>query len=313
MQVVEPVRAHGHSLRRGRRGDATKLADAAADRRVGLQDHGATLFQQFLVPPAPGLDLPGGNGNRRQLRQPRVVVDVVRAERLLDPVRVVRLVATHELQRRRQVLPGVVRIEHQQHVVADRLTRGADARLFAGQVVTPDLDLHGLESPRDIAGDFLGQLLRCLAFEVIAAARVRRHAFAGDAAEIAGQRQSRGPGVAVPQRDVERRQRAHHRAGAAVQQRVAIHLLPQSLDAQRAFTLQLAREEFTHRERHQRAAVAPPVAEADAHLVVGRPHPNHGVVARGHLPRREGGDLVQRNADRPRLDCNDLGSIFHWL
>src|SRR5260221_894317 len=124
VQVVKPVRADGDAVARRSGGNSPPLGDPAAYQRVRLQDLRSALIEDFLEMPAPGADLARGNRHARELRQARVVVDVVGEERLLDPVRVVELETLHISHRGRQIVPGVVRVQHQLDIGPDRVARG---------------------------------------------------------------------------------------------------------------------------------------------------------------------------------------------
>jgi hypothetical protein len=93
--------------------------------------------------------------------------------------------------------------------------------------------------------------------------------------------------------------------GAAVQQRVAIHFLPQSFDPQCALADQVLFEQLAHRMRDQHPGAAAAVAKADALMAVGGAHPHQGVIARQHLARRERRGMVERDADGAGLDRHD--------
>ena len=97
-----------------------------------------------------------------------MVVDVVGAERLLDPIGVVILVDAHEAQRRRQVRPRVVGIEHQDDFGTDRVARGGDAGALLARIgMAADLDLDRLEAELDVASDLDAELLRRLAGQIV--------------------------------------------------------------------------------------------------------------------------------------------------
>src|ERR1700751_5540285 len=56
VQIMKPMRAHGHTVAVGQGGDAAEFRDAPTDQSVGLQDRRCLLVQQFLEAPASGLD-----------------------------------------------------------------------------------------------------------------------------------------------------------------------------------------------------------------------------------------------------------------
>src|SRR6266545_4621393 len=116
-------------------------------------------------------------------------------------------------------------------------------------------------------------------------------------AEVGVQRRARGARVEVPDRRVEDAERAHHRARAAVQQRVGVHLLPETFDAQRLLTDQLGREELLDRDLRDSTAGASDVAEGDALLTRIRANLHEAVVARADRSRGERRYDVERHAD----------------
>jgi hypothetical protein len=79
---VEPVGRQSHAIPVGDGCDAPELRDAPAHRRVGLQNRGGALVQQFLVAPTSSLDLSGGYRNGGALNETGVVFEVVGTERL---------------------------------------------------------------------------------------------------------------------------------------------------------------------------------------------------------------------------------------
>src|SRR2546430_1952789 len=106
-----------------------------------------------------------------------------------------------------------------------------------------DLDLHRLEAELDVGRELGAELPRRLAGQVVAAAGIGGHAIGADGAEELVEWQPGGARVAVPERDVDDRESAHDGAGAALEQRLLVHLLPQSLDAMGVLADQLRREE----------------------------------------------------------------------
>ncbi len=140
-----------------------------------MQDGSGLLVEQFLVAPPARLDLPGRDQHRGALREPGVVVDVVGAERLLDPVRVVLLPQRHRPQRCGQVVPRVVGVERHEHARADGFADRRQPLLVSVGVEPSDLHLHRAEPGVDVAAHLLGEVLRPLALEVVPAAGVCGH------------------------------------------------------------------------------------------------------------------------------------------
>ena len=310
VQVVEPVRAHGHAAAVGVGGDAAPLGDAAAHRGIGLQDLGAAGVDQLAEAPAADLDLAGRDRHGRRLREARMQVDRVGQERLLDPVRVVGGEAARVLERRRQVGPAVVDVEHEDDVGADRGARRGDARFLGGRREAAGLHLHRLEAELDVARHLAAEVGRRLAVDVVAAACIRHHLVALHAAEVVVQGQLRGARVQVPDRRVEDREAPHDRAGAALQQRLAVHVAPEAFAAQAVLADQHRREQLLDRHLGDRAAGAADVAEAEALDAVGAAHLDDAEVALVHGPRRERRRPLERHArdrDVHRFDsCHGL-------
>ncbi len=240
-----------------------------------------------------------------------MVVDVVGAEGLLDPIGVVILVDAHEAQRRGKVRPRVVGIEHQDDFGTDRIARGGDAGAFLARIgVAADLDLDRLEAELDVAGDLRAELSRRLARQVITAAGIGRHAVGTDGAEEFVERQAGGARVAVPQRDVDDRKRPHDGTGAALEQRLLIHLLPQPLDAMGVLPDQLRREQLARCERYELAAGAARVAETDPLVTVIALDLDDGIMTLGDRSLRERGRHFERNAQGAAANFRDFGHGF---
>src|SRR5690242_21898852 len=95
VQVVKPVRADRDAV--APRGGCyfSPFGDPSAYQGVGLQDLRGPLVENLLEVPASGAYLAGGDRDASELGQARVVVDVVREERLFDPVGIIELEAFH--------------------------------------------------------------------------------------------------------------------------------------------------------------------------------------------------------------------------
>ena len=98
-----------------------------------------------------------------------MTVDVVRAKRFLDPVRIVFFVASQVLERRWQVAPGIVRIECEQYIGADRFARRAHTRFFFRRGKAPHLQLDRFEAEPHVPSHLGAQFLGGFAIEVIPA------------------------------------------------------------------------------------------------------------------------------------------------
>src|SRR3546814_614696 len=93
--LVEPVRPNVPAKPGSETGDPTELSDAAAHRRVGLQDRRGVFLQQLEMPPAAHFDLTGRHVDRCRSRQPRMIGDVIGTERLFDPEGIVGFEDSH--------------------------------------------------------------------------------------------------------------------------------------------------------------------------------------------------------------------------
>ena len=192
-------------------------------------------------------------------------------------------------------------------VGADRLA----GRLQAGRLLAhrqpPHLDLDRVEAQLDVAQQFLLEPLVALAVEVVAARRIGGDRVLVVRAEQLVEGQPRRLGVVIPQRDVERRQRAHRRAGAPVQQRFLIHRGPQPLDQERIPAQQQRSEEVVNGRSHQLPVGVAGVAEADAGVPVVALDFDHRDVAVVDGAVRERGRVVERDAQHARPDGGDRG------
>ena len=103
-----------------------------------------------------------------------MVVDVIGTERLLDPVRIKLLVHIHVALRGHHIRPGVVGVEHEQGLVANRGTRGSDACFFLFRAQPTYLHFHRLEPGIDVTGQLVAQHRRRLAFEIVTATGIGR-------------------------------------------------------------------------------------------------------------------------------------------
>ncbi|MNQ86353.1 hypothetical protein D3C85_1015450 [compost metagenome] len=136
-------------------------------------------------------------------------------------------------------------------------------------------------------------MLRRLAVQVVAAAGIGRHGFEFHGAQEFVQRQARRLGIQVPQRDIQRAQRPHHRALAALQQRFLVHGVPQALDGVRVLAQQHRAQQALDGRLEDGAAGAADIAKADAFHAVGGTHLDQPIVARGDGAIRKRGDFIQ--------------------
>ena len=308
VQVVKPVRADSDAIARCGSGNFSPFRDTAAHEGVRLQDLRRALIEDFLEMPAPGPDLTRGNRDPREFRQARVVVDVIGEKRLLDPIRVVEFEALHIAHRRRQIVPGVVCVQHQLDFGSDRVARRFYARFLLLGRKPPHFHLHGTKTGFCVACHFLAELFRRLAGEVVAATCVRRHGLIHHSSEIFVKGKFRRARIQVPKGTVQDGDRTHDAAGASVQQCFLEHALPKAFDEQTFAAEQTRGEQLLHRVRNERSAERACVAESDA-LEASGAHFDKSVVARRNRARGEACYVIQRNSDGCYCNCFDL---CHW-
>src|SRR5580704_18944288 len=83
--------------------DAPPFRDPAANRSIRLQNRSRTFIQNLLKSPAPCFDLSGRNTDSCSFCKPRMVINLIRTEGLLNPIGFVFFVALAELERGRNV------------------------------------------------------------------------------------------------------------------------------------------------------------------------------------------------------------------
>ena len=151
---------------------------------------------------------------------------------------------------------GVIGVDHQSNVRSDRLAHGARycGILFHTEA---DLQLHGLESLRDIAGRFLGEIAKWIArLAPVKAGRVGLHLGAQRTADQPVHRDAKMLALDVPQRDVDAAQALDHEALLPVIAQPRIDHLPQIVGPQRIFTDQPRRYALHDGSGHPCRAVA---------------------------------------------------------
>ena len=193
-----------------------------------------------------------------------MVVDVVGEKRFLDPIRVVEFEALDVAHGRRQIVPGVVRIQHQLDIGSNRVARRFHARFLLLGRKPPHFHLHCTKTGFCVARHFLAELSRRLAGEIVAAACIRRHGLIHRGAEIFVKRKLGRARIQVPKRTVQDRDRAHDAAGASVQQRLLEHALPKAFDEQALAAEQARRKQLLHGLRDERSPGGACVAKSDA-------------------------------------------------
>ena len=191
-----------------------------------------------------------GDRRMQRVRHPCAALDIVRLDRLLDPVEVVRLHRAAHLDRERRT-PGAVDIDHQLRLRPERPSHRRDprqilaridlakiglaehlAQMRLGRGIAADLHLHALEAAGTIALGLAGDAVHPLAFLVEAAAGIGLDPVAAGAEQPIDRHLGDFAGN-VPQRDVDPADRLHHDAAPAVLPGTREHLLPQPLDQQR--------------------------------------------------------------------------------
>ena len=215
--------------------------------------------------------------------QPR---EVVRRHRLLEVAHAVR---REQLRHRERLLRRVraVRIGHQLDIRPRRRARRPHA-LAIELAIAPDLQLHPPVTRRDVARDLGRQLVGRRRRE--AAARVHRHARARAAEEL-GERHVEQARLQVPQRDVDRRDRARDHAGAPVVAHRLQHARRERRDRERIRADQARLEQVAHDRRRGSVdvAVAEPARAARVQLDDDerRRIPCGGAVGLGAAHRRD--------------------------
>ena len=158
MQVRDEAEAVRPRVRRERpaaqvreRGDPPAPAEAAGEHRVGLHDVDAAAQDEVARLEQAAHHLAGRDAQRRAPAQQRVALDVVRAQRLLEPVDAERLERAGALGRGRDVpargavaghAPALVGVDHDLDVRADRGAHRLDDLDVAAPVVVVEAQLH---------------------------------------------------------------------------------------------------------------------------------------------------------------------------
>ena len=225
-----------------------------------------------------------------------MAVDIVRPERLFDPVGVVLFVTFQVLHRGWEVLPGVVCVQRQEHVRADCFPRRAHPGLLFGRRQAAHLHLYRLKTQIYVRRHLRSQLLRCFSGEVVPAGSVGGYGILGAATEIAVQGKFHAACIEVPQGRIENADGAHHRSRPSLKQGFLEHRLPQSFGAGRFLPEESWRQQLFDGVRHERPGGRPCVAEAYSFHAIGRAHFHQAIVAGAHASGRESRDMIERNA-----------------
>ena len=281
-----------------RGGDPPPFGDAAAGENVGLRDGDGLVADPFAETPASGFDLATGHRDGALATQPRVVVDVVGAEGLLDPERIVLGHRAQETHRLGYVLPGIVGVHHQQNVGADGLAGGRDAAPVLRDAGAADLHLGRLEALGDVAAHLLGQALLVIGVVVVAAAGIGGHRPLMVGPEEPPQWQAGGLRVAVPERDVEGSEGPDDGPGTPLQQGILVHLLPQRLGGERILADQEGGKKVLHRRETDLAAAIAAIGRSDALVSVVTGDADEKVLPGGDPPRGKNRFGFQRAIDQ---------------
>ena len=193
-------------------------------------------------------------------------------------------------------------------------------RLRRGQRRRPDrgpADLH-LDRAKALGKIVVGLLQQRVDREIeVDAAGIARHAGI-EAAEQPEQRQVRAPRLQVPQRDVERRQRQHHRAAASAIMQAPPHPVPYRLGVVRLEARDKLGDLAPDDVGDCIAVAADRIGVADALRAIGIAHPAGDQLERRHLAMRAVGQgHTEWNAIQPGLDrcdqCHRRGSFPGFL
>ena len=157
-----------------------------------------------------------------------------------------------------------------------------------------------------IACQFLAEVTRLLAVQIVAAAGVGGHRAAEGGSQIFVERQVRGPGIPVPEGDVENADGAHDRASPAVQQRLLIHLRPQRLAVMRIAPDQHRCQQLPHRLGDQRACTVAAVAMPNSLEPIVGANLDQRIVPPRDLTTGKGRRAIERHAHGPRQDGSNL-------
>ena len=302
-QVVHAVRGDREIERLGEVRDLNEHRDAAAVRHVGLRIGDAADVDHLLELPQRAEVLAGRDRHAALAHDARVPRDVVGDRRLLEPDE---LELAQQPRGADRVIdrPAHVGVGHQREVGAEVLPHLAHALDVLGELVAADLHLDRAEALRpEVVGLAEQPVERELEVDP---AGVARHARI-EAAEHPPQRLAGALGREVPERDVDRRDRQHHRPAAAAVVERPPHLLPQRLDPAGVLALEQRREVALDEDVDRGAAGADGVGVAEPLGAVRVAHAHRDELEVGHLAVRAVREHHrQRHPVAAALDGGDL-------
>jgi hypothetical protein len=211
----------------GEGGHLQERGDSADPRSIRHDVVGGAMADQLPVLRDAGQHFPGGDRRVETGGQGGVPFGVVTVERLFDPDQTERFQDVAHAPRSRTI-PLLVRVDHQREVVAQVPAHGFDAPDVRRAVRLADLDFDPadplLPRRRGIRQHLVGRGMQEAAGGVVAANRVPM------GAEQLGERQTRAPGLHVPQGHVERGDGLDRQAAAAHRRAGPAEFLPQPGD-----------------------------------------------------------------------------------
>ena len=230
------------------------------------------------------------------VRKPGRAFHVVWRRRLFQPDHTEILKHASRNGRQLGVVIAVISVHHEVHAVAQRCLGRPDASGVFLDRAPPHTHLNRFEAALGAARQLPCDVVRGLLIVVIGGADVGWHLPVG-AAEQPPERQVSKSRLDVPERDVNRAHRPHHRAAAPDVDGSVEHALPQGFDAQRV-TAYDKRRQCGDCMMHQVAASG--VAEAFDPAVCDDADEIVFPIVKRHSGN--GRRTLQRNAERGRLD-----------
>ena len=186
----EGMRRDHAVVRLGIGGDAPALGKATGPGDVGLDDVDRAAVDQLAEAVEPDLGLVAGDRRRQRVGDPAAAVDVVGRDRLLDPIKLMRLHRAAHLDRDGRA-PGAVDVDHQLGLRPQCLAHCGDprqillrldlaelgladqlAQMGLGRRVAADLHLHAAEAAGAVALGLAGEIGGRFALLVEAAAGI---------------------------------------------------------------------------------------------------------------------------------------------
>ena len=231
------VRHHRHAPQIGELGDAHAFGDTAGAGDVGLDHVDPSGVHEMSKAPAGDVLFAAGDASLDRIGELAIAGGVVRPEGFFHPVGTYLLETPHLADGVVGVRPAETDIEHQVDVVACRLAGGAnevDVEVGVATERTP-AELDGGETALDQLADDLRCLVRGVWHQ---GAGVGADGGAMGTAEEAVDRLPEGLALDVPEGDVDAADGVHGRSLAAVVDRAAVELVPETVDLQRILAQQ---------------------------------------------------------------------------